>query len=108
MREITLTVQPTNSGWRLGLNKTDSINYFKHRENIKFVLPYFEEFYVKTACGTSNKKAFDFNGKSTINKWIEKNKYHKYTDRNPTKLIFELILNQDVKILKFKRKKTSP
>jgi hypothetical protein len=108
LRKVILTVQSTNSSWRLGLNKNDSITYFKHREEIKFVLPNFEIFCVKTACGTSNKKAFDFNGKFTINKWIEMNKYQKYTKGNPTKLIFELVLKQDAKILKFKRKKTSP
>lgn len=107
MKKIILTVQSTKSGWRLGLNKTDSISYFKHGEDVKFILPNFDEFCVKTACGTSSKKAFDFNGKK-INEWIKINNFDDYKPRKPTKLEFELSENLSYKILTFLMKKTSP
>lgn len=104
MKKITLTVQSTNLNWRLGLNTFDSKKYFHHRENINFILPKINKFSVKTACGKSKKKAYDFNGK-IISHWILKNNYHIYKLRKPTKLDFELINDGQFKTLKFIKKK---
>lgn len=103
MKNIILTVQPSNDKWRLGLNKSDSLNYFNHRETVILHLSNIKEFSIKTACGTSRKKAFDFNGK-IIDYWIKKNNYHKYEYRKPTKLIFELIDDFQLKKIKFIKK----
>ncbi len=105
MALIVLTVQPTNSIWRLGLKTSDSNDFFKHRENVKFILPETKEFCVKTACGTSSKKAFDFNGKQ-IGNWIVKNGFNNYSSRKPTKLEFNITESRNIKTLTFKRKKT--
>ncbi len=101
MKTITLTVQSNGTGeWRLGLNKDDSIKYFSHRESVCFVLTNKLIISCKTACGTSEKKAYDFNNKKLSN-WIVENSFHKYQHRKPTKLIFEYTILENEKRLTF-------
>jgi hypothetical protein len=102
---IILTVQRTNCSWRLGLNKNDSTNYFNHREIVNFILPNTAEFSLKTACGTSSKKAFDFNSKELISNWITINEFDNFDRWEPTKLIFELKIKNNKKTLIFIRKR---
>jgi len=104
---IILTVQSSGRGdWRLGLSAEDSRNKFSHLETVKFVLLN-ETIECNAACGTSSKKAFDFNNRQ-LSKWILNNKFDRYTPRKPTKLIFGMTYNSRIKVLTFINEKTSP
>lgn len=96
---IILTVQRTKDSWRLGLNTNDSKS-FKHREEVTFKIES-NVFSAKTACGTSKKKAFDFNSKKNISGWILKNKFHCYKKGKLTKLNFQLDNENGIKTLKY-------
>ncbi len=62
--EITLTVQSAGKNkWRLGLSTADSIEKFTRLEYVKFILSINLETDCYAVCGTSKKKAYDFNGK---------------------------------------------
>jgi hypothetical protein len=63
MKTIILTVHFGGKYWRLGLSTDDSLKYFYHLETIKFILSKDLEINCNAACGTSKKKAFDFNNK---------------------------------------------
>ena len=56
--------------------------------------------FTKAVCGTSTKKAFDFNGK-VICQWIISNNYHNYIPRKPTKLNFKFETKNGAIILTF-------
>jgi hypothetical protein len=98
--KLTLVIQRTNGGWRLGLPTYDSITHFYHRESVRIVLPGEPVLDCKCSCGTKNKKAFDFNSK-TISNWIEKNKFNCYPKGQPVKLLFELSIDNKIKTLIF-------
>lgn len=104
--KIILSVQPTSQYFRLGLSKSDSKKYFSHLESVKFVLSDSKELLCNVACGTSKKKAFDFNS-SELSKWIVDNGFHYYPKRKPTKLVFDFD-NKKRKTLKYVGVKTSP
>lgn len=99
MTTIILTVQPTSNYWRLGLSKNDSKKYFSHLESVKLILTDGIILYCKAACGTSKKRAFDFNS-AILSKWITDHKFDDYQSRKPTKLKFKLDTNKG-KSLKF-------
>lgn len=101
---IELTIQKTNGGWRFGLSKFDSITHFYHRELVRIVLPENIIIECKCSCGTKKKKAFDFNSK-IISNWIETNKFNCYTKGDPTKLIFDFTIDNDLKTLTFIKKR---
>ena len=108
MKSILLTVQSNGSGgWRLGLNKNDSIKYFSHLETIQFVLTDELILFCNAVCGTSQKKAFDFNNVK-LSKWIIENSFQDYPNRKPTKLIFILNVAKSRKVLIFERVITIP
>ncbi len=107
LKTIILTVQSTSKYWRLGLSEFDSEKYFSHLESVKFVLSDKLKPDCNAACGTSKKKAFDFNNVN-LSKWITDNNFHQYPNRKPTKLIFEMTTIKKKKTLKFKGKQTSP
>lgn len=101
MKRLILTVQSNGSGgWRLALYREDSIKYFSHLESVQFVLTNELVLFCKAACGTSNKKAYDFNN-IKLSQWIVDNSFHRYPNRMPTKLIFELTTLKNKKTLKF-------
>ena len=103
MQIIILTVQSTGKDkWRLGLSTNDSITHFKHKEMVKFELPNNLEFSCKAICGTSKKKAFDFNH-TNLNEWILDNKFESYPPHEPTKFEFTLTTKTETeyKVLKF-------
>jgi len=108
--DITLTVQPSanknspKNKWRLGLKTSDSNEYFVHLEEVKIILTEGISLITKAVCGTSKKKSFDFNGEE-LSKWIENKDFHDYTNRKPTKLLFELHNDSKIKILEFISKK---
>ena len=57
MITIILTVQSNGKdGWRLGLNKNESIIYFSHKESVVFVLTDEIILNCNVVCGTSKKK----------------------------------------------------
>ena len=99
MKTLTLTIQSTAKNWRLGLYKDDSIN-FTHLESIEFVLTKGMILFCNAACGTSKKKAYDFNNVN-LSKWIVDNNFHQYPNRKPTKLIFRLTILKNKKTLTF-------
>lgn len=107
MNKIILTIQSTSDKWRLGLNKSDSEQYFKHLESVLFIMSQDVNCTCNAACGTSRKKSFDFNNKK-LSQWITDNNFHKYPPRKPIKLIFELSNENNKKVLKFVKKQTSP
>ena len=107
MRTITLTIQSTAKNWRLGLYKEDSIKYFTHLETVQFVLTDGLILFCNGACGTSKKKAYDFNNVN-LSKWIVENNFHEYPNRKPTKLIFCLTTLKNKKTLTFQTVQTSP
>lgn len=97
--KIILKVQSSgNNNWRLGLNTKDSVEHFTHGENVKFILSSELIIYCNVACGTSKKKAFDFN-KIELSKWIVCNEYHIYPLLSPTELNFELTIQNNAKCL---------
>lgn len=106
MKTIILTVQSANNQWRLGLSKSDSENYFSHLESVKFQLSDELGFECNAACGTSNKKAFDFNN-IKLSKWITENHFEIYPRWKPTKLIFMMTFVKKKKVLKFHSKKNN-
>jgi hypothetical protein len=101
---IELTVQSTNGGWRLGLSIIDSLNLFNHRELVKIILDEKVTIKCRCSCGTKKKKAFDLNGKC-ISIWIESRKYNDYLKYHPTKLLFNLKIEKEIKTLTFVGKK---
>ena len=107
MRTITLTIQSTARNWRLGLYKKDSIKYFTHLESVEFVLTEGLILFCNAACGTSKKKAYDFNNVN-LSKWIVENNFHQYSNRKPTKPIFKLTILDNKKTLTFQTIQTSP
>ncbi len=107
MRTITLTIQSTAKNWRLGLYNEDSIKYFTHLESVQFVLNKGLILFCNAACGTSKKKAYDFNN-INLSKWIVENNFHQYPNRKPTKLIFILTILKNKKTLIFESVETSP
>ena len=107
MKTITLTIQSTANNWRLGLYKEDSIKYFTHLESVEFVLTEGLILFCNAACGTSKKKAYDFNNVD-LSKWIVDNNFHHYPHRKPTKLIFSLTILKNKKTLTFQTIQTSP
>ena len=106
MITITLSIQSTAKNWRLGLYKEDSIKYFSHLEPVQFILSDGLILICNAACGTSKKKAYDFNNVN-LSKWIVENSFHKYPHRKPTKLIFKLTNIKNKKTLIFQTEKTS-
>ncbi len=103
MKKIILTVQPTGKKWRLGLSTNDSREYFVHKDNVKFILSKSLVLHANAVCGTSNKKAYDFNN-IDLSKWIEESGFHNYSQRNPSKLIFEYSNNEEGKTLTYSGK----
>jgi hypothetical protein len=97
--KLTLVIQRTNGGWRLGLSTYDS-GFFYHRESVRIILPGEPVLERKCSCGTKKKKAFDFNSR-TISNWIEKNKFNCYPKGQPVKLEFELSIDDKIKTLTF-------
>ena len=108
MKKIILTAQSNGScGWRLGINKEDSIQYFSHLESVQIDLADGQVLICNAACGTSKKKAYDFNNVN-LSKWIVDNNFHQYIKRRPTKLVFKLTERTTKKTLIFETVKTSP
>ena len=101
---LILTVQSTANNWRLGINKPDSISLFKHRELLIIELNSNTIIECRCACGTGKKKAFDINSK-VLSEWIVKNSFHKYPNRRPTKLLFSIKMEKEVKSLTYKSTK---
>ncbi|MEI6190466.1 MAG: hypothetical protein WCP61_08605 [Chitinophagia bacterium] len=107
MKTLILTVQSNgNGGWRLGLSKPDSENYFTHLESVRFLLSNGLEINCNAACGISKKKSFDFNNK-LLSKWIIENKFDKYPKESPTKILFKLTKKGAGKTLTYVSKKNN-
>ena len=106
MKTIVLTVQPSSNYWRLGLYTNDSKAHFSHLESVILILTNDTVLFCKAACGTSRKKAFDFNS-IELSKWITDNEFHNYKPRNPTKLLFKLD-DKKVKTLTYIELETNP
>lgn len=105
-KALTLSVQSAgNKKWRLGLSTIDSREEFTHLESVNFILSVTQAVECNAACGTSKKKAFDFNRKK-LSEWIIKKGYHIYPYRKPTRLIFDLTIKANQKTLTFIRKQT--
>jgi len=107
-REIILTVQPTNGGFRLGINSNDSKSVFDGQRDLPITLVINKNkeqkaIKTKTTCGPPNKKGFDLGG-DEINSWIIQNGFDKYVPYSPTKLSFILKRKNDENTLIFIKK----
>lgn len=98
---ITLTVQACEKvtekckvKYRLGVSLHDSIEIFKVRK-IKVVLILEDmEVVTKTICEPPLQKGFDLYHKD-LDAWIKKNGYCNYEKGKPTKLIFQILENNN-------------
>ena len=127
MKDLILTVQSNgNGGYRLGISKEDSLEYFKCRGvRVHLYLGTNKRLMCKTACGNCcdergnwlknnpktgkpySKKGYDLNHKE-LSEWIKTEGFNNYKTGYPKKLIFKIEILQGEIHLTYFDKKTSP